>query len=255
MNEKTRPPSTSYDEREVAELLRRASALDQKRKLERPTLTLQEVEEIAREAGLDPLLVRRAAAELQQQPPQTVWTRLAGAPLTHTVERVIDGELSTDDHEAVAAAIRDALGSSGFPVQLATLGRSLSLTTFSRAGLLDLQVTPNGGTTRIRITVNVKQLAGGLFGGLIGGVGGGVGVNLAWMVPAGLVQNGLPIAVGVAGGAAGLLATVVCAWALARGLFVGRARAGYARADQLADTIEGLLRSSIAKRAGVTAVT
>jgi hypothetical protein len=81
VNEKTRPPSTNYDERGVAELLRRASALDQKRKLARPTLTLQEVEE-------------------------TVWTRLAGAPLTHTVERVIDGELSTDDHEAVAAAIR-----------------------------------------------------------------------------------------------------------------------------------------------------
>jgi hypothetical protein len=254
VNEKTRPPTTTYDEREVAELLRRASALEQKRKLERPTLTLQEVEEIAREAGLDPQLVRRAATELQHQPPQTLWTRLAGAPTTHTIERVIDGELSTEDHEAVASAIRDALGSGGFPVQLATLGRSLSLTTFSNSGLLDLQVTPKDGTTRIRITVNVKQLAGGLFGGLIGGIGGGLGSNVAWVVPLALSQAGFPVVVGVAGGAAGLLATVTGAWALARWLFVGRARAGFARADQLAETIEGLLRANIAKRAGVTAV-
>jgi hypothetical protein len=242
VNEKTRPPTTTYDEREVAELLRRASALEQKRKLERPTLTLQEVEEIAREAGLDPQLVRRAATELQHQPPQTLWTRLAGAPTTHTIERVIDGELSTEDHEAVASAIRDALGSGGFPVQLATLGRSLSLTTFSNSGLLDLQVTPKDGTTRIRI------------GGLIGGIGGGLGSNVAWVVPLALSQAGFPVVVGVAGGAAGLLATVTGAWALARWLFVGRARAGFARADQLAETIEGLLRASIAKRAGVTAV-
>lgn len=257
MNEKTRPPGTSqgnFDERQVAELLRRASALDQKRKLERPTLTLQEVEQIAREAGIDPALVRRAAAELQHQPPQTLWTRLAGAALTHTVERVIHGEVSTDDHEALAVAIREALGSNGFPVQLATLGRSLSLTTFSAAGLLDLQVTPKDGATRIRITVNMKQVAGGLFGGLIGGIGGGLGSNLAWLIPLALSKSGVPVELAGAGGAAGLLATVAGAWAFARWLFVTKARAAQTRADQLAETLEGLLRSSIAKRAGVTPV-
>lgn len=261
MNEKTRAPARlseaqSFDERQVAEILRRTAALDQKRKLERPTLTLEEIETIAKEAGLDPALVRRAVDELKHEPEVSVWTKLAGAPLTRTIERVVDGEVTTDDHEALAASIREALGQpSGFPVQISTLGRSLSVTTFSTAGLVEVQVTPKEGTTRVRVTVNARQLAGGLFGGIIGGVGGGLGSNVGWIIPFVLAQAGYSPVLGVAGGATGLLATVVGAWAFARWLFVGRARATHARAEQLVETLEGQLRTAIARRAGVTPVT
>lgn len=261
MSEKTRAPaaaagSTSFDERQVAEILRRAAALDQKRKLERPTLTLAEIETIAKEAGLDPALVRRAVDELKHEPEQSVWTKLAGAPLSRTIERVVDGELTTDDHEALATSIREALGQpTGFPVQVSSLGRSLSVTTFSTAGLVDVQVTPKDGVTRVRVTVNARQVAGGLFGGIIGGVGGGLGSNVAWLVPLWLTKAGYSPELGVAGGVVGLLATVAGAFSFARWLFVGRARAMHARAEQLAETLESQLRTAFAKRAGVTPIT
>lgn len=260
MSEKTRAAaatagSASFDERQVAEILRRTAALDQKRKLERPTLTLEEIETIAKEAGLDPALVRRAVDELKHEPEQSVWAKLAGAPLSRTIERVVDGELTTDDHEALAVSIREALGQpSGFPVQVSALGRSLSVTTFSTAGLVDVQVTPKDGTTRVRVTVNARQVAGGIFGGIIGGVGGGLGSNVAWLVPLWLTKAGYSPEVGVVGGAVGLLTTVAGAWSFARWLFVGRAKAMHARAEQLAETLESQLRTALAKRAGVTPV-
>ncbi|MBL8934419.1 MAG: hypothetical protein JNM69_07690 [Archangium sp.] len=256
MSDKTRSASSqTFDEREVAEILRRAASLEQKRKLERPTLSLAEVETIAREAGIDPALVRRAVDELAHEPKQSFWAKLAGAPLSRTLERVVDGELTADDHETLAISIREALGQpSGFPVQVSVLGRSLSATTFGGAGLVEVQVTPKDGTTRVRVTVNAKQVAGGLFGGIIGGVGGGLGSNVAWMVPVWLAKAGYAPELGVLGGAVGLFATVFGAYSFARWLFVGRARAMHARASQLAETLETQLRTAIANRAGVAPV-
>jgi len=257
MAERTRPPGpapseTGYDEKQVAELLQRAAALDQKRKLARPSLTLAEVEAIAKEAGLDPELVRRAASELATQDRSGGWL---GAPVTKTVERIIDGELGTDDHEALAAAIREALGAgSGFPVQIATLGRSLTVTTFSTAGLVDIQITPKDGTTRIRITVNSRQLAGGVFGGIIGGIGGGVGSNVAWLVPFLMERHGLPLINGLLAGALGLAAVLGGSYSLARWIYASKARSLHTRIDQLAETLESSLRTSIAARAGVAGV-
>ncbi|MDX2010664.1 MAG: hypothetical protein SFW67_10755 [Myxococcaceae bacterium] len=255
MSERTRPPPTHFTEGEVAELLRRAAALEQKRKLERPTLSLDEVEAIAKEAGLDPALVRRAAHELQHEPRQTLSTRLAGAPVTRTLERVVDGEVTAEDHEALAAAIREALGSTGLPTQVATLGRSLTLTTVGPGGLVELHVSPREGTTIIRLTLNASQLAGGLFGGLIGGIGGGLGSNVAWLVPTWLSKGlGLGLPESVLAGVVGFLGVTGAAFGLARWLFTRRVGAAQARLEQLADTLEALVRQRVVARAGITAV-
>lgn len=256
VNERTKPaPGAAYDEKQVAEILRRTAALEQKQKLARPTLTLEEIERIAKEAGMDPALVRQAALEVANDGgPPTFWARFTGAPLQRTIERVVEGELTVDDHEAVATIIRDAFQGTGFGQQIAVLGRSLSLATMLSGGLLEVQVAPKDGRTHVRISVNFRQLAGGLFGGFIGGIGGGLGSNVAWIVPVLAAQAGQPAVVGVVGGAAGLFATVGGAWALARALFSGRAKTVNTRADQLADALEAHLRTVFATRAGVTPV-
>ncbi len=257
MPERTRPnpaQGARYDEEQVAELLRRAAALDQKRKLERPSLSLDEVEAIAREAGLDPGLVRRAAGELAAEGQTSSATRWLGAPVTKTIERVVDGELTTDDHEGLAASIREALATSGLPVQVAALGRSLSVTTFSKAGVVDVQIAPKDGATRIKITVNSRGLAGGIFGGLIGGVGGGFGSNVAWLVPFLAERAGMPLATSLAAGAASLLAVLGGSYSLARWIYGAQVRTVHTRMDQLAETLESSLRTSLAARAGVVPV-
>lgn len=253
MSERTRPAS-AFDEQQVAEILRRTAALDHKRKLERPTLTLEEIEHIARESGMDPALVRQAAAELSSSGPPTLAARLAGTAMIRTFERTIEGELTTDDHEAIAATIQAAVQEAGAPRQIAVLGRSMSLATMLHGGLLDVQVTPKDGRTSIRVTVNYRQLGGALFGGLIGGIGGGLGSNVAWLVPFLAAQTGASLPVGIAGGVAGALATVVGVWAVARAAFSGRAKKGQVVAEQLADALESRLLTTFAARAGVTPV-
>lgn len=242
--------ASAYDEKQVAEILQRAAGLDQKKRFERPVLTLQEIEAIARDAGIDPAMVAVAARDLAlKHQEQGLGSRLAGAPLRRTIERVVDGEISTDEHELLANDIREALAGTGMPAQIATLGRSLSMSMFTRGGLIDVQVSPKNGKTHIRITVNAVQLAGGLFGGLMGGIGGGLGGNVAWIVPTVLAtQLHAPAVACVAGGAAALLGVVGGAYGLARALFSRSVGSTHRRMEQLADTLEGHLREVLARR-------
>jgi len=77
-----------------ATILQRAAGLERKRQLDRPALSLAEVEAIARESGIDPSLVRQAARDLEDERQTGFGTRLAGAPVRRTFERAIDGEIS-----------------------------------------------------------------------------------------------------------------------------------------------------------------
>jgi hypothetical protein len=60
-----RPKERLYREEEVAEILQRAARNERRRQDEKPALSLAEIEAIAREPGMDPLLVRNAAREME----------------------------------------------------------------------------------------------------------------------------------------------------------------------------------------------
>ena len=130
----------------MQEILQRTSGLERKKQLERPTLELAEIEAIAKEAGLDPTLVRRAAAELElKRGEKSLSTRLTGAPLRHVMEREVDGELTTVMHESLAAEIRSALGPQAMMGQVSAVGRTLTWSSFSRRGFIEINVFPREG--------------------------------------------------------------------------------------------------------------
>lgn len=238
-SERSQPPR-QYGSDEVQEILRRTSSLERKKQLERPTLALSEIEAIAKEAGLDPALVRRAAQELEQkQGEKSLATTLAGAPLRHVIEREVEGELTSAMHEQLAAEIRSVMGSAGAMSQISSVGRSLTWSSFSRKrGSAELNIFPREGKTVIRFEVNTGQLAGGLFGGLMGGFGGGLGTNLAWILP---VVAHLPWYAG----AAGFGASLVGAFGLARliyGLSVSRMDS---RIETVMDKLELRVRGAV----------
>lgn len=107
MSQERTQPERTYGEDEVAEILQRAAGLETQRKHERPALSLAEIEAIARDSGLDPGLVRRAARELEHhRGEKSLGARLAGAPLQRIIEREVDGELGTEVHELLAAELR-----------------------------------------------------------------------------------------------------------------------------------------------------
>jgi hypothetical protein len=91
--------SRRYSDEEVQRLLRRAADLesqDASLPATREGPTLADLEAIAAEAGLDPILLRQAARELDSDgnrgvPETSTSSRLLGAPLALEVERVVRG--------------------------------------------------------------------------------------------------------------------------------------------------------------------
>lgn len=166
-----------YNEQEVSLILRRAAELQ----VEEPGTSgtsLADLEAIAREAGLDPALVRRAALDLATATPAPMASRFLGAATRLHVEHVVPGELSSDDVEALVEEIRRTFGDPGF---VSTLGRTVTWSptpsqhrAHAAGRRLFVTITTRGGQTTLRAEEDLSPIAGGLFGGLMGGLGGGL---------------------------------------------------------------------------------
>jgi hypothetical protein len=151
--------------------------------------SLTELEEIAAEAGIAPIHLRRAAAELESHRATSGdWTWATGEPVTLVRERIVPGELPAEAFEALVAEIQTGAGARGQP---SLVGRTLTWQTDTptRDRSLHVVVAARDGETRIHIEERLHQLAGGLFGGLMGGVGGGVGVGVGMGVGLGALGS------------------------------------------------------------------
>ena len=235
----------TYREEEVAAILHRAARMERAPEPAEGALNLREIEEIARDSGIDLSLVRQAARELEDGErvgiAGTIGAVLAGAPVRRSLERVVDGEIGAENHEQLAQEIREMLSAPGGGTRITPIGRSLTLSGFVGTSAIELNIGPREGRTFLRIGVDRSQLAGGLFGGIVGGVGGGFGANVGWMIPT-LLH--LPAVAGLAG--AGLV--VFGAYLLARGIFANQARGVDRRLDALADRLETVIQSAAEAR-------
>jgi hypothetical protein len=229
------PSSRRFSEKEVALIIKRASELQQDEAPSESTtgMSLTELEQVAREAGLDPVLVRRAATDLDTRVTQQEPSRFIGAPTNLYLERTIEGEVPVDEYEPMVLEIQRVLGGVG---TASTLGRTLQWTMtvldrrrYARRAVY-VTVTPRNGRTTIRIEEPLGAVAGGLFGGLMGGLGGGlmgpvigIGVGALHSAPATI----------------GLAASVVSgAYLLARTIF---GRVVRSRADRLQELMTRLV--------------
>src|SRR6478735_6352184 len=171
--------SRRFNEKEVALIIKRASELQQTETTTESNagMSLAELEQVAREAGLDPELVRRAAADLDTRVTDQTPNRFLGAPTVLRLERTIDGEVPTDEYEPMVLEMQRLLGGVS---TASTIGRTLqfSLSDGNRrhasGRAVQVTITPRNGRTTIRIEEPLGALAGGLFGGLMGGMGGGL---------------------------------------------------------------------------------
>jgi hypothetical protein len=168
-----------FNEEEVALIIKRAAELQQTEQTERDpgnALSLTDVEQIAREAGIDPKLIRQAALGLDQPSTTIRPNPWIGSPTRIVFERVVDGEIPIEEFEALIAEVRRTFGDNGVP---SVLGRSLAWSSSMRGRRraqgrqIDVSVVPRGGVTTIRVEEELRNTAGALFGGLVGGGGGG----------------------------------------------------------------------------------
>lgn len=173
-------------------MLKRASELQRSspRAVTPAGLTLNELEDIAREAGLDVAMLRQAAIELDSSPMQSsVAEKLAGAPARIVLEVTLPYEADESQFASLLSAIEDAFGAGGHVGQV---GRTFTWSTGQRQSgrTGQVRVAVARGETQIRIEEGYGPLMGGLFGGVLGGVGGGVGLGAA---PAVGMALGLPV--------------------------------------------------------------
>jgi hypothetical protein len=222
-------PARRFDDREVALIIKRASELQEQESPaeSRPLgMTLAELEQVAREAGLDPALVRRAAVDVDARVTSQPASRFIGAPTTVRLERTLEGEVPVDEYESLVFEIQREMGMVGVA---SNLGRSLQWTTSSsgrpHASVRPIQVvvSPRNGRTTIRIEEPLGPIAGGLFGGLMGGLGGGLGIPLMAASLAGWHSAGAALAIlaGAVGGSYLLARTIFGAVASRRAARLG----------------------------------
>jgi hypothetical protein len=161
-----------FSDQEVAALLQRTAELQAEGSGGRG-MTLEEVERIAAEAGLDAALVRRAASELRRPggaARTSGWLRkLLGGPAKLRWEIEVDGEIDEAAHEAILEAIHMSISEPG---TTSTAGRTLQWSFVSQSRKVLVSVSPRNGRTVIRVEEGMGNMIGGIYGGVLGGVGG-----------------------------------------------------------------------------------
>lgn len=202
------PDVRRYGEKEITRILRRASQM-QRESPARPDpsgLTLAELEDIAREAGIDVENLRAAAAELSAASDEDSWqSRLLGAPLTQRLARRLPGELPTEAFGSLVPILQTEAGMTG---QASTVGKTLtwaSVAAGNNVRSLSILVMADRGETLVQLEERSGQAAvgfhvgfssGGLGFGLPVGIGIGATVGVLAGVAAGVGIGGLCFFIG-----------------------------------------------------------
>jgi len=135
-----------YDEREIGAILKRSAELSkQAAPPNADGLTLQEIQTLAEEAGLDPALVSRAAAELAASSGVQANRDLAGSTLSYSTDIDLGVEVDNDTWEMMLSAIRTHFDDPG--------------TVQSREGILEW--TKGGMDFSKKAQVSIRKTNGG----------------------------------------------------------------------------------------------
>lgn len=209
-------PARRFNETDTDAILRRTAELATGSEEEpaRRGLTIDEMEALAKEAGLDPDLVRQAARDLSTRQAQASapW---AGAPRRILLEEEFDFELTEEIWESMVGEIQRTLGGIGFASRVGRT-RSWIVSQTGRRGptsrAVSITASTQKGKTVVRIDEELSQMAGALFGGIMGGLGGGT--TGIWMgIGMGVLHS--PVAAALM-----VLSAVASSYTLARHLFI-----------------------------------
>lgn len=190
----TEKESRVYSDREVALVLKRASELEEQRSSEGAGagLTLAQLEEIAREAGLDPDLVAEAALELDSRRPERTRS-LLGPPPVHRAVETVSGHPTEDKLRELIEVVDRQVPEDGIVTE--ALG---TVRWTGRGKLLSTQVSvgPTGDRTRIQVTrrfrEQIRPMLHAIPGvwGLVGGMAVAAGLGFSGGLVAAVAAGG-----------------------------------------------------------------
>lgn len=176
-------PTRQYSDREVRLILKSAVEM-QERRADREDvmstgMSLVELERAAVEAGLDPSLVRKAAAQLDAPRTPSGGNAFLGAPDAILVERVVDVAIDPRRFDAVLDVVRAVTHGVG---ELSSVGRQFGWKGRLDGAKTEVNVSAGEHRTTLRVRVALEEVALGHFmlkGTLFGAGGGLIGAGLA----------------------------------------------------------------------------
>lgn len=210
-----------FDDEKVGEILRRAVELQHEGSvpaIRGEGLSQSELEQVAREAGIDPVLVRQAIAEAASASPDTERSAFLGEAKTLEVAGLLEGEVGAEALDRMLEEVQRTFADTGHASRRehsATWTGSRQLAS-SRLSNVMVAITARDGETEIRVSERLDNLSTALFVGL-GVGGGGVGVGISGAI--GMGELGAPLVF-----AAGAITAVGTFYGLARTLYTRSAR-------------------------------
>ena len=158
-----------YSEEEMSNLLKRAARLQAKAARHtdsRPGLTLKELETIAAEAGLDPMHLHQAAAELYEPDVASAHRKTSTNASHNFVDQWVAGELTDARWEEVVAELRHRYDSNLGQMmgggelygkgQISQVGRAKEWTHMSMSGIeTRVIVQPRGESLQVKLSQRV----------------------------------------------------------------------------------------------------
>jgi hypothetical protein len=172
-----------FDDQTASQVLRRAAELQHESGVPQRVgegLTAGQLEEIAREAGVDSAYVRRAIAEVTSASDAAEHSAFRGEVRTLEIVEVLEGEVEPPAIDRMLEEVQRAFADGGSVSRTdrsATWSASRTLSG-SRLSSLVVAITARGGQTEIRITERLENLATALFGGLaVGGSAAAIGIS------------------------------------------------------------------------------
>lgn len=200
MSEKT-DPTRLYSDREVRLILKSAVELQHRLDSTRESrhgMSLAELEQVAAEVGLDPGLVRRAAAQLTAVRRPTDRNPFLGSPTQVIIERTLDVELDASQFDQLLDITRSVTAEVG---EVSTVGRQFGWKGRMDGAKTEVSVSAAERSTTIRVKIDLDEHATGHFmlKGMLGGVGGGFAVSAATVTlfgPVGFVAAAATLASG-----------------------------------------------------------
>jgi hypothetical protein len=151
-----------YSDEEVEVILRRALAPRATRLApagSRDGITLAQLEDVAREAGIDPMRVREAATSLDIAPDTGAGSVVFGPPVSYVFDRQVEGEVPPENLSAVVAAARRLTKSRGSTREV---GDWLEWQSDSK--IIHLSVKPEDGRTSVQLMADGGFRAVGIWG-------------------------------------------------------------------------------------------
>jgi hypothetical protein len=172
----TDPTQRRYSEREVRLILKSAAELQRRATEDAPAsggMSLAELEHVATEVGIDPTLIRRAAAQLETRGPRQQRNRFLGRASELLIERVIDVRLEPDMFDQLLDVVRATTHEVG---EVSTVGRQFGWKGRLRGAKTDVSISAGDERTTLRIRVALDEVAVGHFmlKTMLFGMGGGL---------------------------------------------------------------------------------